>query len=70
MLLQYYRDDKDGYDIGAEHDQLYAYATSRPLSAEAVRRMIELGWWQERADCSTDFSEEMYDSENGWTCYV
>jgi len=65
-ILQGYRDKPDGFDVGAEHDVLYAFATDRPLSAEDVARMIALGWHQEgRSDDGPE-----YDPEESWAAYV
>lgn len=72
QILQKYRDQQDGYDLGAEHDVLYAYSTDRPLSEEDVNRMIELGWFQEDSDCPPGelFSAQYYDSEESWSAFV
>ena len=59
--LQPYYTGGDGYHIGAEHDQFYAYMTDKPMTAEDVGKMRELGWFQPEQD-----SEE-YDPENGWS---
>lgn len=69
-ILQKYRAKRDGYDIGCEHDALYAYATTRPLETADLARMIELGWFQEDVDYDGDFSAEHYDPAEGWTAYV
>lgn len=75
-ILQKYRDKSDGFDIGAEHDCIYAFATSKPLSGEDLARMVELGWFQENADYSDDeetggdFGVKHYMPEESWCCYV
>jgi len=59
----------DGYNLGAEHDVIYAYSTDTPLSDEEVKKMRELGWFQE--DVERDEEENaLYDSEEGWAAYV
>lgn len=63
-LLANHFNDRSGFHIGAEHDQFYVYATDRPLSPEDVKRMHELGWFQEDAEAPA------YDPAGGWTCYV
>lgn len=63
LILQPYYDQVDGYHIGAEHDQFYAYKTDRPLSPEDVQKMRDLGWFQPE-------QEEEYDPENGWSAFT
>lgn len=62
-LRPHYKDG-DGYHIGAEHDQFYAYATDTPLSDDEVAKMRELGWFQ------PDTSEEIYSPEDGWSAFT
>lgn len=75
-ILQKYRDEPDGFHTGAEHDCIYAFQTSEPLSQEDLARMIELGWFQEDADygddeeTNGDFAEKHYDPEESWCCYT
>jgi hypothetical protein len=59
--LQPYYKDGDGFHIGAEHDQFYAYQTDRPLTPEDVQKMRDLGWFQ------PEQKSEAYDPENGWS---
>lgn len=70
-ILEIYR-DKSGYDIGADHDVIYGYATDKPLSSEHINKMIKLGWIQE--DCIDDdegeFLEKNYDPDESWWAYV
>lgn len=71
QILQKYRDKPDGYSVGAEHDILYAYETDRPVEVEDLKRLIELGWFQEDVDCGDDkFSIEHYQSDEGWAAFV
>lgn len=60
-ILQRYFDDP-GHELGAEHDQIYVYATLTAMTNEDVKRLHELGWFQENT--------EEYDPHEGWTCYV
>jgi len=62
LLGKYY--DDDSYCIGAEHDQFFAYATSRPLSVQDVVKMFELGWFQSETD------DNKYDAQDGWSAFV
>lgn len=69
VLQPYY--DKDGFDIGAEHDIAYIYKTDRPLSVADVAKMVELGWHQPDAQVGDgDFEVKHYDPEDGWGAYV
>lgn len=63
--LQPYYQNADGYNIGAEHDQFYAYATERPLTPEDVQKMRDLGWFQPEVDDGAD-----YDPDEGWSAFV
>ena len=64
-VLQSYYEGGDGYHIGAEHDQFYAYQTDRPLTPEDVQKMRDLGWFQpEQAD------GKEYDPEDGWSAFT
>ena len=74
-ILQKYRDKPNLYHVGAEHDQLYAYATDKPVSQKDIARLIALGWWQDRQseddeEEDGDFRAEHYDQEESWTCFV
>lgn len=65
QTLRPYYHGQDGYHIGAEHDQFYAYATDTPLTVEDVQKMRDLGWFQpEQGD------NEEYDPENGWSAFT
>ena len=59
-ILEWYR-NKSGYDLGADHDVIYAFATDKALSDQDLKRMYDLGWQQE---C------EEYDPQEGWRFYV
>lgn len=64
-ILQPHYEGCDGYHIGAEHDQFYAYQTDKPLRPEDVKRMRELGWFQPEQE-----EDEEYDPENGWSAFT
>ncbi len=64
-ILTRYFNDPDGYHIGAEHDQIYIYATNRPLSEEDVAKMVELGWFQDELP-----EDAPYDPEEGWSVFT
>ncbi len=62
--LRPYYTDADGYHIGAEHGQFYAYATNIPLPPQAVQKMLDLGWFQPEQE------DDKYDPENGWSAFT
>lgn len=64
-ILAPHYDKLDGYHLGAEHDQIFLYATNRPLSEEAVAKMRELGWFQPEQD-----DDAPYDPGEGWSAFV
>lgn len=63
--LQPYYKNGDGYNIGAEHDQFYAYMTERPLTPEDVQKMRDLGWFQPEQDEGAE-----YDPKEGWSAFT
>lgn len=63
-ILRSHYNDPDGYHIGAEHDQVYFYETSSPLSDAEYVEMIGLGWFQ--PDCE----EGVYSHADGWSAFV
>lgn len=70
MVLPYY-DDPTDYVFGAEHDQIYLYATDRPLSPEHVNRMVELGWSQKGgANEDAPDAYAAYDPEESWYTFT
>jgi hypothetical protein len=70
ILRSYY--DSDGYNIGAEHDVIYAYATDKPVSEPNLNKLVELGWMQPDAETGDDedFEAKHYDQEESWAAYV
>lgn len=72
QILQKHYAKPDGYHIGAEHDQFYAYATTTPLEPQEVERMLDLGWFQ--PDAEYDHGDEMkpsdYDATEGWSAFT
>lgn len=65
-ILRPYYDDPDGFHIGAEHDQFYAYATSREMSHDDVLKMRNLGWFQP----AQDDDASPYSVEDGWSAFT
>ena len=62
-LLPYYQ-NKDGYHIGSEYDQFYAYKTDIPLPPQVVQKMLDLGWFQPEGD------DDTYDPEYAWSAFT
>lgn len=65
QILQPYYDKPDGYHIGAEHDEFYAYATDKPLTPEHVAKLRELGWFQAEVEDGAP-----YDPAESWSAYT
>jgi hypothetical protein len=66
-ILRPYYDDPDGYQLGAEHDQIYLYATQKPLPPEAVARLHALGWFQ--PDQDSEEGPAPYNPDDGWSVF-
>lgn len=66
-ILSTYYSDKGAYKVGAEHDQIYMFATEEPVSEDDIKRLRELGWFQEFID-HEDGDE--YDPGESWAIYV
>lgn len=66
--LQPYYKNGDGYHLGADNDQFYAYQTDRPLTPEDVKKMTDLGWFQPNGGISSDGGE--YDPEGCWSAFM
>lgn len=64
--------DKATFTVSAEHDEIFAHQTDRPLTPEGVAKMVELGWVQPDAEVpdDEDFAVEHYDPEQSWSAYV
>jgi hypothetical protein len=69
-ILKPYYNDPHGYNIGADHDIIYFYATDTPLSEADQKRMFDLGFNQCDSEESEDGEHTIYDPENSWSCYV
>lgn len=67
-ILKPYYTGGDGFHIGAEHDQFYAYSTDKPLTPEDQQRMCALGWFQPEGGLSEYGGE--YDPNNGWSAFI
>lgn len=63
-ILEKYRDKPDGYNTGAEHDQIFAYAPDIPVSPDDATRLALLGWFQE------GMQHGEFSPLEGWACYT
>lgn len=72
LLLDNYRNEQHGYNLGAEHDVIYAYPTDKRLSDEDAQKMIDLGWIQEHddRDYEGDMTLEEYREDEAWQAFV
>ena len=72
QILRPYYNNPDGYNMGAEHDQFYMYATDKPLPETEVKRMVDLDWFQPDVVVpdGEDYSAKFYQPEEGWSAYV
>lgn len=59
----------DGYHIGAEHDQFFAYTTDTPLTPEEAERMFNLGWFQPDTTEGED-GNKTYQEWDGWSAFT
>jgi hypothetical protein len=68
-IIRAFYDDQDGYHIGAEHDQIYLYATDVPMDAAAIAKLQEIGWFQDEAENDAD-GKPIYDPSSSWSVFV
>lgn len=72
QLLDKYRQNPGAANVGAEHDVIFAYCTTTPLSEVDIQAMIFLGWHQEHDE--RDYNEDMtiadYRHDESWHAYV
>jgi len=70
MLSRYYIDQEVSH-ISCNEEELCAYATDKPMALEDVQKMIDLGWFQYRANKPPiGFCVEDYSPRGLWTAYV
>ena len=65
QLLAKHRQEPNGYDLAAEHEEIYLYPSEgdTPLSETEVQEMYKLGWFQVG---NMEGEYERYDHEEGW----
>ena len=69
-ILRPYYDDQDADHLGAEHDEIFMWATDRPVSPEDVLRLRELGWRQPDVEDDDEGEPGEYDPEESWAVFV
>ena len=69
-ILRGYYDDPNGYHTGAEHGQIYAYATDKEMGLMDVRRMFELGWFQPEEPGNNEKVPPKYNPQNRWSAFT
>lgn len=69
-ILSPYYAKPHGYNLGADHDVLYMYATERPVSEDDRRKLIELGWGQEACCVEGEYKLEHYNPDESWSAYL
>ena len=69
IILPYYDQADGGFNTGADHDVIYMYATDKPVSAEDIAKIKELGWFQTDVEEDDDGNVE-YDVDSGWQKFV
>ena len=75
-ILEKYRNSPNGFNVSAEHDQIYVHKTDRPVSGKDIDRLISLHWFQDEVDFGDDeetggdFAAKHYDPEESWSCFV
>lgn len=68
-ILQKYYEERPGYNIGADHDVIYAYATDKPVEPDDLLSLERLGWHQ--SDVPRDENDvRPYDPNESWWAYV
>ena len=68
-IIKPFYNDQDGFHLGAEHDQIYLYATDKPMDDATVARLRELGWFQDEAENDAD-GKPIYDPSSRWSVFV
>lgn len=53
--------------IECEHDQIYVQALDSLVNEDDLKRLAELGWFQ---DCGVEIILGQQSMEDSWTCYT
>lgn len=71
ILAKYRTKGLNGFDTGAEHDVLYAYATDRPVEMADLKRLVKLGWRQDHwCDDEEKNLAENYSINESWMAFT
>lgn len=76
VILNGYMTNPKSFNIGAEHDVVYFYKTDKPVTEADLRRLVDLGWFQENTnyhddeETGGDFGVKHYDPEESWSARV
>ena len=68
-ILRPYYDKQDGYHLGAEHDEVYLYATDKPVSEEDLKKLLSLGWFQSEGGAHEETPQD-YNPSSGWMAFT
>ena len=67
-ILMKYKTNPDGYNIGADHDIIYVWATEKPVSEIDLARLYDLSWFQ-NVENDKD-GNPIYNIEESWKAFV
>lgn len=70
LILKEHHSRPDGYHLAAEHDIFYVMAPDKPLSAETIDKLIELGWFQEGRSRSGTFQAADHSPDEPWAAFT
>ena len=62
IINSYYT--RDGYNMDAEHDQIFMAATDHHVIPKDLRKLYDAGWFQENQP------EEVYNPDENWSIYL
>jgi len=62
IINSYYT--QDGYNMEAEHDQIFMAATDHPIIPRDLRKLWDIGWFQKYQP------EGEYSQEEHWALYI
>lgn len=62
IINNYY--SRDSYNVGCDHDVIYMYTTDAPIIPKDIKKLHDLGWFQENVP------EGEYSPEESWKLYI
>jgi hypothetical protein len=68
-ILMKYKDNPNGYNIGADHDEIYVWATDKPVSEVDLARLYDLTWFQSGIETDAE-GNPIYDPNESWKAFV